>query len=401
VLSTDNKSFIVNTATNSNIMATAPDYVTWTLTTAGTTAAATNQTSVLTALGLTEEAAAGQVTPGLAEANKAVVLGAAKEIATITSATITTLTSTTVNGTTVNATTVATSGSPTTSSGVGAKAGATVTVAEQGSETVHKSVFTLTATPITMTDDPGNGSYAALKIYDFPAGNIITLGAAINADATLTEAWWVDDKGGDVGLGTVATAVGTALTATTQNIIATTATTSAAQVSTLDSQSAGVGISGVAGGTDADLVLNFRVDDDALHFPDVVTNGAFTGNATGWTLGAGWAYGTNSVDATLADTAMTQTPASPTLVTGVSYSLVFDATATAGSVVASVGGTAGTPRSTSATFTETIVAGADGVLAFTGTGFSGTIDNVVCTPLTGSGTVTGTVTVVWTNAGDF
>jgi len=41
------------------------------------------------------------------------------------------------------------------------------------------------------------------------------------------------------------------------------------------------------------------------------------------------------------------------------------------------------------------------VLAFTGTGFTGTIDNVVLTPLTGSGTVTGTVTVAWVSAGDF
>lgn len=288
-----------------------------------------------------------------------------------------------------------------TSAGVGAVNGGTVTVVEQGSGGIHKTVLTLTGTPVTLTDDPGNGAYAALKLYDFPAGNIVTLGGAINADATLSETWWVDDKAGDVGLGTVATAVGTALTGTTQNIIATTATTSLAQVSGLDTQSTGVGTSGAAGGTDADIVLNFRVDDDALHFPDLVTNGTFTGNATGWTLGADWAYGTNNVAATLASTAMTQTPAAPTILAGISYSLVFDATATAGSVQASVGGTLGTARSTSATFTETFIAGADGVLSFTGTGFSGTIDNVVLTPLTGSGAITGTVTVAWVNAGDF
>lgn len=45
------------------------------------------------------------VVAGTATASKAVVLGASKEIATITSATITTLTSTTVNATTVAATT--------------------------------------------------------------------------------------------------------------------------------------------------------------------------------------------------------------------------------------------------------------------------------------------------------
>jgi hypothetical protein len=46
------------------------------------------------------------VTPGTATASKALVLGASKEIATITSATITTLTSTTVNATTVDAVTL-------------------------------------------------------------------------------------------------------------------------------------------------------------------------------------------------------------------------------------------------------------------------------------------------------
>lgn len=404
----DYKSFIVPTSSNRNstIVATATDYVTWSLTSAGTSLAATNQAEVLSALGLTEEAAAGQVTAGVAEANKVLVLGASKEIATITSATITTLTSTTANATTVNSTTtntanLATTSSSTTTVGVGTKNGGTVTVVENGEGNIHKTVLTLTGTPVVLTDDPGNGAYVGLKLYDFPAGNIVSMGAAINADVTLSETWWVDDKAGDVGLGTVATAVGTALTGTTQNIIASTATTSAAQVTSLDTQSTGVGTSGAAGGTDADITLNFRVDDDALHFPDLVTNGAFTGNATGWTLGADWAYGTNNVAATLSSAAMTQTPAAPTILAGISYSLVFDATATAGSVTASVGGTNGTPRSTSATFTETIVAGADGVLSFTGTGFSGTIDNVVLTPLTGSGAVTGTVTVVWVNAGDF
>ena len=47
------------------------------------------------------------VTAGTATANKALVIGASKEIATITSATITTLTSTAVNATTVTGTTVA------------------------------------------------------------------------------------------------------------------------------------------------------------------------------------------------------------------------------------------------------------------------------------------------------
>lgn len=252
---------------------------------------------------------------------------------------------------------------------VGAKNGGTVTVVEKGDGNIHKSIFTLTATPVTLTDDAGNGAYAALKLYDFLAGNIVTLGAVIDADLTLTEAWWTDAAEGDVGLGTVAAAVGTTLTGTTQNIIATTAIAAmTAQAGVIDAQSSGAGTSGAAGGTDADLVLNIRIDDSANHFPNVVTNGTFTGNADGWTPGAGWAYGTNKVDATLADTALEQTIA---LLPGVSYSLVFTTTRSAGSVRASVGGTLGTARSSAATFTETIVAGSDGKLKFSEQGSPG------------------------------
>jgi len=294
-----------------------------------------------------------------------------------------------------------------TSAGVGAKAGGTVTVVEQGSGGIHKTVLTLTTTPVTLTDYAGDGASVALKLYDFPAGNIVSLGASINADLTLSETWWVDDKPGDVGLGTVATAVGTALTGTTQNIIASTATTAAAQVVPLDTQSTGMGTSGAAGGTDADITLNIRVDDDALHFPDIVTNGAMSSD-TGWAKGTGWtvhtvAAGKADCDGTqVAVSDLSQTPSPVTVLEGVSYALTFTATRTAGAVQAYVGGTAGTSRATAETFVETIVAGADGILLFRADAdFVGTIDDVTLTPLTGTGTVTGTVTVAWMNAGDF
>jgi len=64
------------------------------------------QFAALDNLSTTELAALDGITPGTAAASKAVVLGASKDIATITSATITTLTSTTVNATTVDATTL-------------------------------------------------------------------------------------------------------------------------------------------------------------------------------------------------------------------------------------------------------------------------------------------------------
>lgn len=264
---------------------------------------------------------------------------------------------------------------------------------------VYRNVFTLTAQPITLTDDPGIGQYGSIGLLNFPAGNIVTLGAVVNANIMLNEAWWVDTIAGDVGLGTTAVTDGNALATTEQNIIATTAVAAlVAQAGPINTQSAGVGTSGAAGGTDAVLRLNVRIDDDPAHMPDVVTNGAFTGAATGWTLGAGWAYGTDNVAATTAATALSQ---AVTLVAGVAYSLTYTTTCSAGSVQPTLGGTLGTARSTANTFTETITPVTTTGLSFTGTGFTGTIDTVSVTPLTGTGSITGTVTVVWTNTGDF
>lgn len=108
---------------------------------------------------------------------------------------------------------------------------------------------------------------------------------------------------------------------------------------------------------------------------DIMVQGNFT-TTTSWTPGAGWVL-TTVATATTASSDLSVTL--PLLIPGQAYSVVFDATRSAGSVVVNVGGTAGTSRSSSATFTETIVAGSTGILKFTGTGFSGTIDNVTVT----------------------
>lgn len=117
-----------------------------------------------------------------------------------------------------------------------------------------------------------------------------------------------------------------------------------------------------------------------------VTNGTFASD-TGWTKGAGWSIAAGVASATLSDAALSQS-AAVTLVAGRSYTVTFTATQAAGSVVVSIGGTAGTPRSTSATFTEVIVGGATQEIAFTGTGFTGTLDNVIVTAL---GTITANI----------
>jgi hypothetical protein len=105
-----------------------------------------------------------------------------------------------------------------------------------------------------------------------------------------------------------------------------------------------------------------------------VTNGTFATD-TGWTKGSGWTIGSGVATASTASSALSQT-APFTLTEGIEYVLTYTATRSAGSVVPSIGARDGTSRSAAGTYTETIIAGSTQTIAFTGSGFSGTIDNV-------------------------
>jgi hypothetical protein len=102
-----------------------------------------------------------------------------------------------------------------------------------------------------------------------------------------------------------------------------------------------------------------------------LTNGTFTGSATGWTLGAGWAYNTNLVRKESNGTAtLSQTSAGMVtpLIVGEIYKLTYTiSTRTAGSVTASCGGVTFAARSSNATFTETFKATSTADLVFTPT----------------------------------
>lgn len=123
---------------------------------------------------------------------------------------------------------------------------------------------------------------------------------------------------------------------------------------------------GDAAGTTASVTLS-----------DKTTNGAFASD-TGWTKGTGWTIAAGVATATGAISTALSQPAN--LVPGRAYTVVFTTTRSAGSVTVNIGGTAGTARSTASTFTETIVAGStDGLISFTTSGFTGTLDNVTVT----------------------
>lgn len=110
--------------------------------------------------------------------------------------------------------------------------------------------------------------------------------------------------------------------------------------------------------------------------PEYIRNGDFASD-TIWTKGSGWTIGTGVATATGAiSTAISQTSGIIDLISGVTYTITYTITRSAGDLIPSIGGTAGTTRSASGTYTESIVCGATQVIAFTGAGFTGTIDNV-------------------------
>lgn len=115
---------------------------------------------------------------------------------------------------------------------------------------------------------------------------------------------------------------------------------------------------------------------------DRVTNGAFATD-TSWTKGTGWTIAAGVADAAGAiSTALTQECAGTLqLVSGQSYLTTFVLTRAAGSITLSLGGgTAGTSRASSATFTEVITAGTTQTISFNTTGFTGTLDSVTIIP---------------------
>jgi len=117
-----------------------------------------------------------------------------------------------------------------------------------------------------------------------------------------------------------------------------------------------------------------------------LTNGSFTGNANSWTLD-NWTYSSNTIVKTSgsAGTA-TQTAANlaVALVEGLTYRLAFTVSSYAsGVLVATIGGTAGTPVNANGTYSQDIVAGSGGTVVFTGTvTFAGTLDTITLYLLT-------------------
>ncbi len=156
------------------------------------------------------------------------------------------------------------------------------TVAENGTGVMYKTVFTLSAVDVALTDNAGVAAYGGLKLYDFPEGYIYIIGSSSDIALTKSSAGVNDDWEGDFALGTV-TAIGNAVLATTeQDILPTTATPEAvAGVTTSDGVSTATEHAIIDGHTTAlDLYINYLVDDadqDVTTTPcNLILNGTVT-----------------------------------------------------------------------------------------------------------------------------
>ncbi|CAK0764496.1 conserved hypothetical protein [Gammaproteobacteria bacterium] len=160
-----------------------------------------------------------------------------------------------------------------TSAGVGAKNGATVSVVEYGIAYFHKTIISLTDTPITVVDGGENHQgVGGVKIYDLPAGAILTHGAIAALTFTAGAGGIADAFDGDFGIGTVV-GTGDDLTTTMQNIIPkTTIPQAAAGVAAATGQSTAAE-STVKDGTTTpvDVFLSALIDDADISADDTLT----------------------------------------------------------------------------------------------------------------------------------
>jgi hypothetical protein len=149
---------------------------------------------------------------------------------------------------------------PPASPGVGATNGAAVSVREHMAK-VHRTVMPITNLSVTMTDATTAGSHGAHKLYDFPAGNILILGATTNLTIARVGTQITAAAAVVGALGSVATATDNAtLTGTEANVVpSTTATLTSGAGSMLGSSSGSVTLNGTS--TPIDLFLNFAIPD--------------------------------------------------------------------------------------------------------------------------------------------
>ena len=127
-----------------------------------------------------------------------------------------------------------------------------------------------------------------------------------------------------------------------------------------------------------DAAFTGTVDDVSVRIVtrDLANNGTFTAPTPEWTAGAGWTVGSGVATGSNTNGTLTN---SRTAVSGLTYRLQYTITLEAGAISPTFGGVSATARTSSGTYVSYITAAGAGALFFTGTGFTGTVDDVSLT----------------------
>lgn len=154
-----------------------------------------------------------------------------------------------------------------TSNLVGAVAGSGVSLTEYGAGGIHQTSFVITAMPLTILNAVAINQASGLKIYDFPEGRLLILGATGTIAETTTSALagsLTTAKSCRWGVGTTI-GVNATLATTEQDLIPVTAITSSATINVAGAaSSAALAASAQFDGTATakDAYLNFSVPTD-------------------------------------------------------------------------------------------------------------------------------------------
>lgn len=158
-----------------------------------------------------------------------------------------------------------------------------LSVDEQGVGPLRRTVLRFTDVAFALTDEAGVVAYTGKKVYDFPEGAVLFLGAEADLALTKSSAGVNADWDGDFALGTVTASNNNSLASTEQDLIPTTATPQAAAgATTAKGVSTGTEAAKVLDGTGTakDAYLNFLVDDadhDVTATPcNLIVNGTVT-----------------------------------------------------------------------------------------------------------------------------
>jgi len=132
-----------------------------------------------------------------------------------------------------------------------------------GNGIINKTVITFDDHAIALTDETGVVAYGGSKVFEFPAGAILMLGATSDVDLTKSSAGVDADWDGDMGVGVVTASNNATLATTEQNIIPTTATPQASGgATTANAQSTSTENEVIDGtSTNVPVYFNLLVDD--------------------------------------------------------------------------------------------------------------------------------------------